>query len=125
MAVAAGNVPRCLEAVYQVLAVSPSFHQDGIVLAGTETNGLFRSTDKGHTFSQVDGAPQQVNALAASDAGWFLSDERGVWKSSDGLIWEAVADSSPVLVLAASNEGMLAGGENGLTLLGLARLALT
>lgn len=108
----------CDEAVYQVLAVSPNFHEDGAVLAGTEGSGLYRSTDRGHTFSFVEDAPQQVNALAAAGTGWFLSDDSGVWASRDGLSWEVVPNSSPALVIAASAQGVLAGGENGLTLLG-------
>jgi photosystem II stability/assembly factor-like uncharacterized protein len=37
------------------LALSPGYAADGIVFAGTETNGLYRSTDRGRTWSQVGG----------------------------------------------------------------------
>ena len=108
---------ECDEAVYQVIVVSPDFHNDGVVLAGTEGSGLYRSSDKGHTFTSVDGAPKQVNALAATEAGWLLSDDASLWASVDGLTWDPIDNSSPALVLAASEVGTLAGGENGLSTL--------
>jgi hypothetical protein len=102
------------EAVYQAIAISPNYHRDGIVLAGTEGDGLYRSTDGGHIFRRVDGAPQQVNALAANANGWLLSDESQVWQSSDGLAWQPLGESRPALVLLASDQGIWAGTESGL-----------
>lgn len=104
---------ECDEAVYQVLAVSPRFHEDGVVLAGTENSGLYHSVDRGHTFVHVEGAPSQVNALAATDEGWLLSDQTGIWTSEDGLSWTQVKDSVPALVLARTDNGVLAGREDG------------
>jgi hypothetical protein len=109
---------ECDEAVYQVLAVSPRFHDDGIVMAGTEGSGLYRSSDRGHSFVPVADSPQQINALTATASGWVLSDESGLWLSEDGLLWEHIASSSPALVLARSSEGVVAGGEDGLRMLG-------
>lgn len=103
------------EAVYQALAVAPDYHTSGIVLAGTEEDGLFRSTDGGHTFTPVPDSPRQINALAATAQGWLLSDEQGIWRSRDALTWEQVANSQPALILHASDHGVLAGTENGLT----------
>ena len=104
----------CDEAVYQIVAVSPAFHEDGVVLAGTESQGLYRSVDRGHTFTPVDSAPQQVNALAATAGGWVLSDNTGLWTSDDGVSWKSVSDSTPALVIVASGQGALAGGEQGI-----------
>lgn len=105
---------ECVEAVYQTVAVSPNFQEDGLVLAGTESSGLFRSVDRGHTFDPVDLAPQQVNALAATRDGWVLSDSSGLWASEDGLSWQPIPDSAPALVLFPSASGILAGGEGGI-----------
>ena len=108
----------CDEAVYQTLAVSPDFHHDGVVLAGTEDSGLYRSQDRGHTFARVEGAPQQVNALAVTGEGWVLSDATGLWRSEDSITWTHVTDSEPALVLASTSQGVLAGGADGLSVLG-------
>jgi hypothetical protein len=110
---------ECEEAVYQILAVSPDFHEDGIVMAGTEESGLHRSEDRGHSFTRVESAPHQVNALAAVDDGWVLSDSTGLWRSEDGRDWQAIPDTAPALTLARTTGGVLAGGESGVTLLEL------
>ncbi len=105
----------CDEAVYQAIAISPAFHEDGVVIAGTEESGLFRSTDKGHTFTEVEGAPQQVNALAATESGWLLSGDKSLWTSDDGITWSQVEGSEPALALVSVNGAVLAGGENGVS----------
>lgn len=101
------------EAVYQTLAVAPDFHQTGLILAGTESSGLYRSTDGGHSFVLVDGAPAQVNALVATPAGWLLSDETQVWQSPDGQQWQPLAASHAALTLLAADHAVWAGHENG------------
>jgi hypothetical protein len=122
------------EAVYQSLAVAPDYHASGLVLAGTEGDGLFRSVDGGHTFTPVPDAPKQINALTAvrrldiaqgqSGAGalgaWFLSDENQVWQSPDGLSWTPVPGSQAALVLHPRKDHVLAGHEAGVTALPLA-----
>ena len=105
------------DAAYQSIAISPSFHSDGLVLAGTEEQGLWRSADSGLTFTLVTGAPERINSLAALDGGWLLSDEEQLWHSTDGLSWQPVAGSEPALVLTPTAEGILAGTENGVQLL--------
>ena len=37
------------------VAAAPDFHSSGVVLVGTEENGLWRSTDGGHCFTPVTG----------------------------------------------------------------------
>ena len=105
------------DAAYQSIAISPTFHSDGLVLAGTEEQGLWRSADSGLTFTLVTGAPERINSLAALDGSWLLSDEEQLWRSTDGLSWQPVAGSAPALVLTPTAEGILAGTENGVQLL--------
>ena len=112
------------DAAYQSIAISPSFHKDGLVLAGTEEQGLWRSADSGLTFSRVTDAPERINSLAALDGGWLLSDEEKLWRSTDGLAWQPVAGSEPALVLTPTAESILAGTENGVQLLDAQSLAV-
>ena len=105
------------DATYQSIAISPSFHRDGLVLAGTEEQGLWRSADSGLTFALVADAPSCINSLAALDGRWLLSDEEQLWCSVDGLAWQPVAGSEAALVLSVTAEGILAGTENGVQLL--------
>lgn len=108
---------RCDEAPYQAIAVSPHFHRDGLVLAGTDGSGLRRSQDGGRSFESVEGAPQQVNALHALEDGWLLSDETQIWHSQDGLTWEPVAGSTAALVFLSTESGLMTGTETGVRLL--------
>jgi ligand-binding sensor domain-containing protein len=98
------------------LAVAPDFHHSGMVLAGTEENGLWCSTDGGHCFDPVPSAPQQINALAVTGAAWFLSDSEALWRSTDGRRWERLPDSAPSLALLATEQGVLAAQEERVTL---------
>ncbi|MEM7534424.1 MAG: hypothetical protein AAF639_19740 [Chloroflexota bacterium] len=110
------NIP---DGVYQAMAVAPEFHaqgpNSGTVLVGAEETGLWRSTDGGRVFTHVDGAPERVDALAATADGWMLSDETGLWRSADGLVWEHMPDSQPALTLVPTADGVLAGGEQGVS----------
>jgi hypothetical protein len=92
------------EAVYQCIAVGQDFHKTNLVLAGTEADGLFRSTDGGHSFVQVPGAPTQVNALAATPGGWLLSDADQVWQSADGLTWQPLVSRGALVLLSSGSE---------------------
>ncbi|MBX3054820.1 MAG: hypothetical protein KF753_25335, partial [Caldilineaceae bacterium] len=105
------------EAAYQSIAISPSFHSDGVVLAGTEEQGLYRSADSGLSFTLLEDAPSRINSLVPLDGGWLLSDEEQLWRSADGITWQAVAGSAPALVLTPTSNGILAGTENGVQLL--------
>ena len=124
------------DAAYQTVAVAPDVHCSGLVLAGTETDGLWRSTDGGRSFVAVEGAPEQVNALIALAGGsessspaesgkpvnWLLSDDTQLWCSQDGTAWSPVADSSPALCLLELDGRIYGGGENGVTVLDSASL---
>ncbi len=95
------------EAVYQCLALAPDFHDTGILLAGTEADGLFRSTDWGHTFSPVAGSPTQINALTAVPGGWLLSDADQLWQSSDGVTWQPFLQQGALVLLSSGNEAWM------------------
>ena len=113
------------DAAYQTVAVAPDVHCSGQVLAGTETDGLWQSTDGGRTFAAVEGAPEQVNALIAvtsAPAGddpvnWLLSDDTQLWRSADGIAWSQVGASQPALCLMEVEGRIYAGGENGVSVL--------
>ncbi|MCB0110567.1 MAG: hypothetical protein KDE53_31815 [Caldilineaceae bacterium] len=106
-----------LDGVVQIVAVAPDFHSSGIVLAGTEEMGLWRSTDGGRCFTHVTDGPSRVDALTSTADGWLLSDEAQLWRSSDGLNWQPVAESKPALTLFATAQGVWHGGEQGIALL--------
>jgi hypothetical protein len=108
-----------LAGVVQVVAVSPNFHQDGLVLAGTEEQGIWYSTDGGRHFSHAEDGPQRVDAITTTANGWLLSDADGLWQSVNGINWERIPGSKPALVLLNSAEGVWVGGENGVELLSL------
>ncbi len=116
---------RCdgLSGVVQTLAVARDFHaQDreanpnaSVVLAGTEGNGLWRAEDGGRCFSRVEEAPQQVDALVAGEDGWLLSDGAQLWQSVDGLTWSPLPEQAPALVFLATENGVYAGGAEGVS----------
>jgi hypothetical protein len=102
-----------INCVVQCLATGPDFQHTGEVLAGSEGDGLWRSTDAGRTFEPVPDTPAQINALTAHAGGWILSDETGLWRSPDGLTWQRLPETEPALVLLATPRGLFAGGMQG------------
>lgn len=102
-----------IEGVVQSVAVATDFHESGVVLAATESNGLWRSTDLGRTFARVENAPSQVNVVIATEQGWFLSDATGIWRSSNGTDWQKVAELPPALSLLVAGGHVWGGGESG------------
>lgn len=118
------------DAAYQTIAVAPDVHCSGQVLAGTETDGLWQSTDGGRTFAAVEGAPEQVNALVAftsapagdAQVNWLLSDDTQLWRSTDGVAWSPVGDSQPALCMLEVGGRIFAGGEDGVAVLNPAGL---
>jgi hypothetical protein len=95
------------EVAAQCLAVSPTFGEDHLVLAGTEAEGLLRSDDGGARFDRVASLPSGgVTALAFSSrypahAAIAAATELGIGISEDaGESWRVVAaDLGPVLTL--------------------------
>ena len=105
-----------VDGVVQIIAVATDFHNSGVVLAGTEEQGLWRSEDGGRTFSKIDNGPMRVDALTATAEGWLLSDEAQLWRSADGKSWEPIPNSKPALTLFRTDGGVWSGGEHGVEL---------
>jgi hypothetical protein len=95
------------DAVYQCIAVDANYHTSGVVMAGTEADGLFRSVDGGHSFKVVEGAPSQVNALVAYAGGWLLSDADQLWQSSDGIQWQSFLNQGALVLLSSGEESWM------------------
>jgi hypothetical protein len=107
-----------LTGIVQALGVAPDFHVSGIVLAGTESQGLWRSTDGGRSFAPVAVGPNRVDAIAVTPQGWVASDADGLWRSTDGSTWARLEGTKPALVLLNTEQGLWAGGEYGVELVG-------
>lgn len=99
----------------QAIAVSPNFHTDGVVLLGTESSGIWRSTDKGRTFARVSGTPERVDALLATSSGYLAGTPDGIWRSTDGAAWELIPESPPALCLLEVGGAVFLGNEEGIT----------
>jgi hypothetical protein len=91
----------------QVIAVSPSFAVDGVVLAGTRQHGLYRSTDRGDSWGVLPGLPSgaadKIESIAfspdfANDGTvYVVSFYDGVQRSTDGgTSWEAMNGGLPL-----------------------------
>jgi photosystem II stability/assembly factor-like uncharacterized protein len=78
---------------FQALAVSPDFAQDNTLLIG-HTGGLWRSTDRGETWTIVSGGPAANRLAYAPDGSLVLAiNYDGVHRSDDGgLTWRLFND---------------------------------
>lgn len=103
----------------QALAVSPTFAQDGVVFAGTEAHGLFRSADRGQTWSALDlglERPPAINALwlhpAFAETAICLigtADGRVLHSDDGGAHWNVV-HTGDAAVLTLGGASMLYAG---------------
>ena len=82
-----------------------------------QTSGLSLSCRKTNVLGVLCALVQRVDALSSTGTGWLLSDENGLWRSSDGEAWTAVPNSKPALTLFRTEQGVWAGGEDGAMLL--------
>jgi hypothetical protein len=108
-----------VEGIIQAIAIDSAFHDSGLVLAGSENNGLWRSLDGGYRFERVREAPERVNALCRNPSGWLLSDPDGLWHSNDAFAWRPVPNAWPALTFWVDNGQVWVGGENGVTKVGV------
>ncbi len=98
------------------LAINPEGH----VFAGTNGAGVFRSTDKGKSWSQSDSSSlrySQVLSLVTKKNGYiFAGTPGGIFRSSDkGRSWTQVLNTAFVNALAVDSTGyQFAGTANGI-----------
>lgn len=106
----ANNGMQIGEVVYAVAV------HDTFLFAGTSSNGVFRSSDLGSSWQQVNIGltTNQVFCMAAGDSGIFIGTDRGVFLSTNnGTNWQAVNSgiaTSSVFALALLSSGT--GGPN-------------
>ncbi|NJN96242.1 MAG: hypothetical protein HC875_20085 [Anaerolineales bacterium] len=102
------------------LAISPHFAGDGILLAGTEANGLFRSDDRGRTWTRlgqevIAGAvnsillspqfPTSADVLAMTGDELFVSRDGGqTWSQ-----WATELNLAEGLAAVAAPQGLAPG----------------
>ena len=102
--------------------MSPTFGNDGLVLAGTEAHGLYRSQDHGTTWNAVDEVPSNspinaVTVLGGVDRAAIAISGNTLWRSQDdGATWHRVrlrgARSESLLALATAGDGVVLAGVN-------------
>jgi len=111
--------------VVSALVISPNYPSDGILLAGTLEDGVFRSADRGGHWVAWNFGLLDLNVLSmaissafAQDETLFVGTEIGIFGSTNGgRAWRETgfsSDFAPVLSLAMSphyaNDGILFAG---------------
>lgn len=111
------------DTVVQALVVSPTFTRDRTVFAGTETHGLFRSTDAGKTWHSLWSGVGADEELSAINALWLHpafdttpiilvgTADGYIWRSNDGgVCWTCVASGlTSILCLAGTQTRLYTG----------------
>ena len=98
----------------QIIVPERNIHQTGMVLAGTESDGLWISDDGGYNFERITTAPNCINALVQVQHGWLLSDEEQMYRSNDAKIWYPIVDSQPALILHEYMGTIMVGSTDGI-----------
>jgi photosystem II stability/assembly factor-like uncharacterized protein len=72
--------------VVQALAISPNYETDGVLYAGTDQGGLFRSEDRGGTWQPAGSTLRDacVNAIALSPR---YGEDRVVVMATDAMVY--------------------------------------
>jgi len=99
------------------LVASPNFAKDGTLLAATVQDGIFRSTDRGVTWTGWNFGlyDPNINALAFVDSQViFAGTQSGIFRSSNaGRSWrdtDFAVEWAPVSCLAVSRDGTIFAG---------------
>lgn len=107
----------------QAVAISPNFARDGLALAATETDGLFRSKDRGKSWHRWGEGLETPAGLPSLNCLWLHPDFAGrpiclagtgegqIYRSADGgATWSpVVAAGPPVFYLANAGPRLFAG----------------
>ncbi len=106
----------------QAIAVSPAFAEDNTLFVGTESGGVFRSTDRGQSWQpcqnglSTGGALPSINCLwlhpefAATPVMLAGSAEGQIFRSVDsGQSWQPVAEGHAVLCFGGDDHHLYAG----------------
>jgi photosystem II stability/assembly factor-like uncharacterized protein len=101
--------PVDVDAAVQCLYVSPMFTWDGLVLAGTESEGLLRSDDAGAHWEPVSEFPAtSITAIARSNPSGMIAvaTDHGIALCDNGsTAWRITgADIGPVLALTFASD---------------------
>jgi photosystem II stability/assembly factor-like uncharacterized protein len=111
--------------IVSALVISPNFVRDGVLLAGTTEDGVFRSADRGSTWSAWNFGLLDLSVLCmaispafSDDETLFVGTETGIFRSTNGgRAWREVSfpiEYAPVLSLAVSpdhtDDGILFAG---------------
>lgn len=94
------------------LAIHPDFQRSPVILAGTESHGLWCSTDGGRDWNQLDLHADEmltVNALLITPNTWLVAtSEAGIFNSQDeGRSWRPAQTSLPPVLSLAECAGYL------------------
>lgn len=99
------------------LVASPNFAEDGTLLAATVQDGIFRSTDRGVSWTGWNFGlyDPNINALAFADSQTiFAGTQSGIFRSRNaGRSWRDLdfpIDCAPVLCLAVNRDGTIYAG---------------
>lgn len=103
--------------LFSVLAVSPNFEFDGILLAGTMEDGVFASSDRGTHWKPWNFGLFDLNVLSIAlspnftdDETVFAGTETGLFRSTNGgRAWRATefpSEYAPILSLLVVNAGV-------------------
>lgn len=104
------DLPEDVCPVLSVLA-SPAYGDDGVALAGTAGDGLYRTDDRGAHWARVDLPARSVNAVAAHDGRTSLAaTDAGLFASLDGgRTWRVEIDRPDLVSIATGADMTLAG----------------
>lgn len=108
------------------LVISPTFYSDNTIFAGTQSQGVFRSTDGGnswHAMARPDGWPVGTLAISptfSTDKTLFAGTSDNIYRSNDsGNSWQAMDSHpriKPVAIVVSSTidrENVLFAGTSG------------
>jgi photosystem II stability/assembly factor-like uncharacterized protein len=94
----------------KTFAIIPDIAGADVLLAGTASNGLFRSVDSGTTWSVWNDAAIGIDQISVADhpgeASWAVASDGSVFVSlDDGANWTLVSEIAGITATAITNSG--------------------